>query len=142
MSIDGSRSLGTIAKKLGISRRDLADLNPELRRQITPDAPYSLKIPPGTRDLLLAELDELQGRSSSKKAYVYHRVASGETLSHIGMRYHASVEAIMKMNDIARDGRLRVGQKLKIPLDGISLGSRLRRQAEDRLASVENSRVR
>jgi membrane-bound lytic murein transglycosylase D len=120
VAVDGSLSLGAIAKKLGISRGDLAALNPELRRNITPDAPYSLKIPPGMSGLLLVGLDEQQARFASKRAYVYHRVAKGETLSHIALRYHASVKEIMQVNGIEHARNLRAGQKLKIPADAVS----------------------
>ncbi len=115
-----SLPLRTIAKKLGISGRDLADLNPELRRAATPAAPYSLKVPAGKGEVSLADLGALQKRSPSKRAYVVHRVASGETLSHIAVQYHANMKAIMKTNGIAKDSSIRIGQKLKIPLNDVS----------------------
>jgi membrane-bound lytic murein transglycosylase D len=120
VAVEGPLSLGTIAKKLGISGGDLTDLNPELRRHITPDASYSLKIPPGMSALLLVGLDGQQARFSSKRVYVYHRVAKGETLSHLALRYHASLKEIMLVNGIEHAGNLRAGQKLKIPLDAVS----------------------
>ncbi len=120
ITIARSLRLRTIAKKLGISGRDLADLNPELRRYATPDAPYSLKVPAGTGEVALAGLEALQERSPLKTTYVFHRVANGETLSHIAVRYHANMKDIIKMNDIGQDRYLRAGQKLKIPLTDIS----------------------
>ena len=120
ITLTRSLRLRTIAKKLGISGRDLADLNPELRRNATPAAPYSLKVPAGTGEVALAGLEALQARSPLKTTYVFHRVASGETLSHIAVRYHANMKAIMKTNGIAKDSLIRIGQKLKIPLNDIS----------------------
>jgi membrane-bound lytic murein transglycosylase D len=120
VAVEGPLSLRTIAKKLGISGGDLADLNPELRRHITPEAPYSLKIPLGMSGLLLLGLDEQQARFSPKRAYLYHRVAKGETLSRIALRYHASLKEIMQVNGIEHARNVRAGQKLKIPVDAVS----------------------
>ncbi len=119
VAVEGPLSLRTIAKKMGISSRDLADLNPELRRRVTPDAPYSLKIPLRISGLLLVGLDEQQAHFFLKRTYVNHRVAKGETLSHIAQRYHASLKEILQVNGIEHARNLRAGRKLKIPIDAI-----------------------
>jgi LysM repeat protein len=47
---------------------------------------------------------------------VVHIVQSGETLSHIAGRYGVTIEALSIRNDIEDPRRLRVGQKLVIPI--------------------------
>lgn len=112
--------LDAIARKLGISINELSDLNPELRREITPPALYSLGVPPEKGELLLAYIDEIPEWSSppppSKKSYVYHSVKKGETLSIIASKYGTSLEEIARANNIRKKNFIRVGQKLKIPL--------------------------
>jgi murein DD-endopeptidase MepM/ murein hydrolase activator NlpD len=44
----------------------------------------------------------------------YHRVRSGDTLSHIGRRYGVSVSKLCRLNGISRNSVLRIGQRLRI----------------------------
>lgn len=44
----------------------------------------------------------------------YHRVRSGDTLSHISYRYGVSINKICRLNGIRRSSILRVGQRLRI----------------------------
>jgi peptidoglycan lytic transglycosylase D len=120
LALDGSFRLRTLARKLGVSYKDLRNLNPEIRRYRTPAGPYSLKVPPGKSSFQLVNADTRPENSGLKKNCVYHRVRAGETLSHIAVRYHTNMKAIIEMNGIERAGYIRVGQKLTIPLDDVS----------------------
>lgn len=115
--------LKTLAAELGIPAAELAELNPELRHKVTPPALYSLKVPPGMNEVLLAKLEEIPKWTPPKDAYVYHRVKNGETLSIIALRYRTSMRKIMMANNIRRKHFIRSGQRLKIPLRGSSAGS-------------------
>ena len=110
--------LKTIAEKLGVSFEEMTALNPALRRQITPTSPYSLKVPAGKRQIVLAALDELQAFSIQKKEYVFHRVRRGENLSLLALKYRTSIKAIEDSNRLRRKQLLQVGQKLRIPQMG------------------------
>ncbi len=44
----------------------------------------------------------------------YHRVRSGDTLSHISYRYGVSISKICRLNGIRRTSILRIGQRLRI----------------------------
>jgi membrane-bound lytic murein transglycosylase D len=107
--------LNTIAKNLNLSYDLLKILNPELRRYSTPDRPYTLNMPPGTGERLLAKLPGLPVWSPPVPAYAVHRVRKGETLSGIADRYRTSVRSIMAMNGLRNSHYLKVGWKLKIP---------------------------
>ncbi len=120
VNIEKQVELKAIAKQIGISVKELSGLNSELRRQVTPSTSYSLKVPEGMRDVLLAKLDSIPKWIPPENAYVYHRVKKGETLSLIATRYRTSVRKIVRANNIRKKHLIRVGQKLKIPLRGAS----------------------
>ncbi len=116
IDIEKPVQLRTVANALKISYKEITELNPELRLQVTPPAPYSLKVPSGLSTALLAKLDEIPKWTPPQNAYVIHRVKKGETLSLIAMRYRTSVWKIVVANNIRRKHFIRAGQKLKIPL--------------------------
>jgi len=107
--------LSAFAEQTGISVEDLSALNPELRRDATPSTLYTLKVPPGKGETVLAGIDNLPKWSPPKVEYVVHRVRRGETLSLIALRYRTSIDRIAEANNIRKGKLLRVGQKLKIP---------------------------
>jgi membrane-bound lytic murein transglycosylase D len=108
--------LKTIADKLDIDAEDLAALNPELRNLATPNTAYTLKVPPGSGEKLLANLATLAKWSPPKVEYVLHRVRRGETLSVIALRYRTSIQKIVEANNLRQGRILQVGKKLKIPM--------------------------
>ncbi len=118
--IDKPINLKTAAEKSGISCEDISALNPELRRDATPAAPYSLRVSPGAGEALLSNLDKIPRWSPPKPSYAYHKVRRGETLSLIALRYRTSIQKIVDENRLRRGSLIRVGQRLKIPLRGAS----------------------
>jgi membrane-bound lytic murein transglycosylase D len=116
VTIEKPVQLKVVADKLGITLKKLNELNPELRRKATPVTQYSLKVPPGKGELLLAKLEEIPKWSPPKLSYAYHRVKKGETLSLIALKYRTSVKSIINANRIRKRHFIRVGQKIKIPL--------------------------
>jgi len=109
--------LKTIAGRLDIDYGLLKELNPELRHHLTPSEPYVLKVPPGKGEVLLAKLDDIPVWRPPVPAYVVHRVRYGESLSVIASKYGTSVRAIMHMNGLRRRDYLKVGWKLRIPVN-------------------------
>jgi membrane-bound lytic murein transglycosylase D len=116
VTIERPIHLRTVADTLEVDLEDLTVLNPELRRNATPDGPYALRVPPGKGDILMAALDRLPKWSPPKVEYVVHRVRRGETLSLIALRYRTSAQRIIEANNLRRGNYLRVGQRLKIPM--------------------------
>jgi membrane-bound lytic murein transglycosylase D len=110
--------LKNAAGKLGLSEQKLKDLNPELRYSILPGEKYTLRVPPGKGQNLLAVIDEIPVSRPPSPAYTYHRVRSGETLSTIAKRYKTSVRKIMRANNLRKSNYIVAGRKLKIPLRG------------------------
>jgi membrane-bound lytic murein transglycosylase D len=110
------------AKVIGVSESTLREMNPELRYKILPPSDYDLKIPVGTSEQLLADIENVHTASLPQPAYVYHRVRSGETLSTIARHYHTSVARIQQANNL-RSSFIRAGKRLKIPSKGYAYTS-------------------
>ncbi len=110
--------LRTVAATLHVPFKELTDLNPELRYQVTPPSVYPLRVPKGKGAILMAKLPEMSPWCPPRKAYVYHRVRKGETLSLIAMKYHTTVRQITRTNHLHTCHLIRIGQKLRIPLRG------------------------
>ncbi len=108
--------LKDIAKKIGAQEKTLKELNPELRYRILPGNKYPLKVPVGKTDILLAKLDEMPVSSPPRRAFVKHRVRSGETLSTIARKYRTSMSKIARANNIHKHNYIVAGKILKIPL--------------------------
>ncbi len=109
--------LKDIAKATGVDPEEIEALNPELRYSLIPPEPYTLRVPKGQTEPLAATLDTLPLSQLPQRAYVYHRVRRGQTLSVIARRYHTSVHAIMRANHMRRTV-IRAGKTLKIPQRG------------------------
>jgi len=115
VTIDKQVHLKTIAKNIDIDYKTLKNLNPELRKNITPTTPYALKVPQGKSDVLLAKLNDIPIYVPPVPPYIVHRVRNGESLSTIAEKYRSSVRAIMSMNGLRKKHFIRVGQRLKVP---------------------------
>ncbi len=115
VSIDKQVHLKTIAKRLTLPYDALKQLNPELRHHLTPKNPYSLKVPKGRGEILLAKLGDIPVWRPPVPDYYIHRVRRGDSLSELAKKYKTSVRAIMAANGLRRKDYLKVGWKLKIP---------------------------
>ena len=118
VSISRSVHLRDVARKIGVSETSLKNLNPELRYNIVPPEAYSLKVPDGKKNTLLANLDDIPVTSKPKRASGRHRVRRGETLSTIARKYRTNVNSIARANNIHRRNYIVAGQTLNIPQKG------------------------
>lgn len=129
VSISQRVLLKDIARTLAVSGENLEVLNPELRMKMTPPGPYEFKVPDGKGHLLLSKLNELPVSKSSLKGSTFHQVERGDTLIQLAGRYRTSVHAIAEVNQIKEKDLLRVGQKLKIPMEGPEIGEEKKERA-------------
>lgn len=109
--------LKAAAKLLGIKRRVLHDLNPELRQDITPPGsgpPYVLKVPPGQGQRLL---DQYASLPIPQQAAVHqYRVQRGDTISDIAQAFGVSTRVIAAANSLRNPNFIRPRQVLYIPV--------------------------
>ncbi|MGD9230356.1 MAG: LysM peptidoglycan-binding domain-containing protein [Desulfobacterales bacterium] len=110
--------LRNVAKTIGVTEKTLIKLNPELRYRIIPKDNYPLRVPPDKGQMLLAKIDEIPVSHLPQRAYVYHRIRPGESLSTISRRYRCSIRSIMRANNLRRSSFIVAGKKLKIPRRG------------------------
>jgi membrane-bound lytic murein transglycosylase D len=116
VTIERPVHLSAMADILGVEVEDISALNPELRRDATPNTMYALRVPPGKKEDVLASLDKMPKWSPPRVEFVVHRVRRGETLSLIALRYRTSTQKILEANNLRSGRLLRIGQRLKIPM--------------------------
>ncbi len=116
VEIDSPVDLGTAAKCSGVSLSEMKELNPELRRWVTPvNRPqYSLRIPQGSLDAFREAFDAIP--PEERVRFVAYTVRRGDTLSQIASRYRTSVTALVDANNIRRRSLIRPGQVLTVPV--------------------------
>ncbi|MEE8199808.1 MAG: LysM peptidoglycan-binding domain-containing protein [Candidatus Acidoferrales bacterium] len=120
--------LRRIAEVIDVDVSVLRELNPHLLRGVTPpDYPgFELYVPPGTAEILRAELPKLP--EAERVLWARHRVRRGETLSHIALRYTTSAYAIAQANSLSLRSTIYPGQVLVIPGGRRRVSARPRRQ--------------
>ena len=114
VQLNGSVLLDVVARAAGVDKRDLMELNPELRRAVTPPRPFSLKLPKGSAETFALNWPAMEGKARAN--FAGHVVRRGDTIGGIAARYRTQVEGIMQLNGLPSARRLRVGQELLIPV--------------------------
>lgn len=113
----------TVAKYLGITQKQLKQLNPAIRsivfrRQFSIPRGYRLRLPlsisQDTAHQKLAGAPIIK-RKTYPKGKHYYSVERGDTLSGISRQFRVSTEALIIENEISREDRIYVGQVLRIP---------------------------
>ena len=108
--------LSLIAKACETSLDEIKDLNPELRREVTPpnETGYEIKIPFGERELFLEKFEALQ--PFEKFQFKTHLVKKGETLKRIAKLYRVDLEPLLEINHLNKTSRILKGMTLFIPV--------------------------
>jgi membrane-bound lytic murein transglycosylase D len=133
--VPGATDIEMIARAANVPLDDVAELNTQLRNGRTPaNRGWSVRIPSGTRVAFEAAFPDLYrsarlavatpAASAPGDARATHRVARGETLSHIARRYGISVAALRSANGNVDPRRLRAGQTVRIPNGAQAVASR------------------
>jgi membrane-bound lytic murein transglycosylase D len=114
--IEESTDLRLLARCAGCTYEEIKELNPELRRWVTPPDydKYVLRIPAGTKETFLANFTAIP--PDQKIKWVRHEVRRGETLAGLAKQYNTSSEAISEINSLKRT-RIKPGKHLLIPID-------------------------
>ena len=116
IDVPDALDLQFMASKSGIPLEELRELNPAIRRDLTPARGTTvLRLPVGTAVAAQAVLDS--NPSSDWAPRMIHTVRSGDSLYTIARRYGSSVSAISQANGL-RGSLIRPGQNLIVPRFG------------------------
>ncbi len=108
--------LSHIARACDTSLEEIKDLNPELRRGVTPpnETDYEIKIPFGKKDIFLIAFEILQ--PLEKFQFKTHLVKKGETLKGIAKLYRVDLEPLLEINHLTKATPISKGMILSIPI--------------------------
>ena len=109
-------NIHSFSKITGISIKTIKQLNPELKRNVTPPytKKYSLRVPSEKKKDIEKDKKKLYKiRFSGIKK---HTVKRGECLSSIARRYKTRLSHIIFLNDIKNPHLIKPGKKLYIPI--------------------------
>lgn len=116
LEVNLTATLADLAERIGISTEELARLNPAWRGQVLPHFSKGrmiLRLPHGSAPSLLISLRERPPRPIS---WLEHRIAKGETISHLAVNYGVKTNAILALNGLGRRTLLQIGQRVFIPV--------------------------
>ena len=126
VTLDSHCKPAILAKHLGISQDELAQLNPALlptvfRHQMSIPRGFRLRIPPTIPRKPPLKKSPLcpYSNNTESKGYQYYSVCQGDTLYGIALDFGVSMEMILAANDIERENRLSIGQVLRIPVKNV-----------------------
>src|SRR5437016_4311864 len=119
VSVPGSTDLRRLSTGAGLSLEMLRGLNPTLVRGITPPgARWDVRVPPGTREGVLAALAPRRPVAKAPRravaAHEIHVVRPQETVSSIAKLYGLSVADVLRWNRLERQDHIRPGDRLRI----------------------------
>jgi len=108
--------LSLIAEACEISLEEIKDLNPEIRRGVTPpnETEYEIKIPYGKKDLFLENFEAMQ--PLEKFQFKTHLAKKGETLKGIANTYRVDLEPLFEINHLNKTSLVSKGTILLIPI--------------------------
>lgn len=119
ITVPDATGLDVLADLADTTEAALVELNPHYVRRVTPPGRASIvRVPRGSGAKVARRYAEVP--PSKRVTFVYHVVGRGETLSAIGMRYRVSVSLLRAANGNVHPRRLRIGQRLIIPVGGVS----------------------
>jgi membrane-bound lytic murein transglycosylase D len=113
--VPDATTLDVVAEAAGSTLEDIERLNPEIVRGMTPPGRETvLRVPAGQGAIFRERYALIPPQE--RVTFVEHRVARGETLSHIAQKYGVRLSDLQAANPRARPRALRIGQTLTVPL--------------------------
>ena len=140
IEVPDALDLQFLSKESGITLDELRDLNPAIRRDLTPARrTTTLRLPTGTTASAEAALNSTPRDQWAPR--MIHTVRSGDSLYSIARKYGSSVSAIRQANSL-RGSLIRPGQNLIVPRFGTEMrtaSNQPRRSAEGGVYTVQRN---
>ena len=119
ITLEKSADISVLARVAGLKPNMLREYNPELRQSATPtESGYQLKLPLGKKDDFMLAWNAIPEEERFAPQFIVHRVRFGESLWTISKKYNVSIHDLAAVNKIRNRNKVRVGQKLNVPLKG------------------------
>jgi membrane-bound lytic murein transglycosylase D len=135
VTITAATGLDVLARLADTTTRALVELNPHFFRGVTPpNRTVIVRVPRGTGPTVARRWTELP--PSERVSFLEHRVARGETLSQIAKRYGVSTSLLQAANPGVKPTRLRIGQRLTVPVSAAARRDASRGQPLPRIVPV------
>lgn len=113
--VPDATTLDVVAEAAGATQEEIERLNPEVVRGITPPGrATTLRVPVGAGRAFRERYALIP--PGDRVTFVEHRVARGETLSHIARRYRVPLTELRAANPRVDPRRLQIGQRLTVPV--------------------------
>ena len=114
VEVPDATSLDVVARAAGVEQAAIEALNPQLLRGLTPaGVPSRIRVPPGQGEIFKQAFARIP--PEEWVTFVEHRVASGETLTHIARYYSVSVGDLRAANPRVDPRRMQIGQRIIVP---------------------------
>lgn len=115
VQVPDATTLDVVAEAAQVPQTEIERLNPEVVRGITPPGRETvLRVPEGTGDLFAENYAKIP--PSDRVTFVEHRIARGETLSHVAVRYGVKLRDLEAANPGLNPRRLQIGQRITVPV--------------------------
>lgn len=114
VEVPDATSLDVVARAAGVGQDAVEALNPHLLRGLTPAGLRTrLRVPPGSGPTFTAAYARIP--AEERVTFLEHRVASGETLTHIARAYGVTVDDLRAANPRIQPRRMQIGQRVVVP---------------------------
>jgi membrane-bound lytic murein transglycosylase D len=117
VAVDGPTEIALVAKLTGASTRSIQELNPQLRRSVTPPGvrSYKVRVPRGKGDAFQRAYSAMPDSEKIASVMVRYRVRRGDTLGRIARKHGTTVAALAQANGIRSRSRIYAGSTLLVP---------------------------
>ncbi len=113
VTVPPSTSLASVAQAAGVTVKEIAERNPELRAQRTPPGePYAVKVPPAKAAVCAQNLPRVAKAESPTEKYT---VRFGESLEQIASARGCSTQKLVELNALGPQETVRGGTVLLVP---------------------------
>jgi membrane-bound lytic murein transglycosylase D len=114
ITVGPSMRMDAVALVAGTSVKKIRQLNPELRKSMTPAsvASYQVKIPAGKKQVAMSNMKRLHTIATTD--FKNHKIKAGDTIASICNRYNINTTTLLRVNNLT-SRHLTPGQKLRIP---------------------------
>ncbi len=115
--LDGPTDLSLIADLAGTTPEKIRELNPHLRRSITPPGMdrYRVRVPAGAGEPFQRAYNALPDGEKIAAVMVRYTVRSGDTLNRIARAHGTTVAALAQANGLTSRSRIYAGSTLLVP---------------------------